>query len=172
MTRDELKACIEADKSRYVENNNWIGKYTNAGFQISKRYRKCQYWKSKQIRLFSVIARYKYRRICTKYACGIPSSVQIDSGLAIFHPYSIVINSHTVIGKNCTLHSGVVIGMKNSGDRPVIGDNVFIGTGAIIIGNVHIGDNAVIGAGAIVVKDVPANAVVVNDPAHIIKFNK
>ena len=52
---------------------------------------------------------------------------------------------------------------------PVIGNNVTIYTGAIVVGGIHIGDNAVIGAGAVVVKDVPANTTVVGQPMRIIK---
>lgn len=53
--------------------------------------------------------------------------------------------------------------------RPVIGKNVRVATGAIVIGDVRIGDNVVIGAGAVVVKDVPDNCVVVGNPARIVK---
>ena len=62
----------------------------------------------------------------------------------------------------------VTVGEVN-GKRPVIGNNVSIYTGAIVIGNITISNNAVIGAGSVVVKDVPENAVVVGNPAKIIK---
>lgn len=59
----------------------------------------------------------------------------------------------------------------HGGLLPVIGDNVLIGVGALILGGCKIGNNATIGAGAIVLKDVPDNAVVVGNPARIIKYN-
>jgi serine O-acetyltransferase len=65
----------------------------------------------------------------------------------------------------------VTIGQLNRGKRagcPVIGDNVFIGPGAMIIGHIKIGDNAAIGANCVVVEDVPAHAVVAGVPGKII----
>ena len=57
---------------------------------------------------------------------------------------------------------------KNDNDIPIIGNNVLIATNALVLGNVVIGDNAIIGAGSVITKDVPANAVVVGNPQHII----
>ena len=57
-------------------------------------------------------------------------------------------------------------------DRPRIGDNVSVGANAVIIGPIRIGNNVTVGAGAVVVKDVPDNAVVVGNPARLIKYNK
>ena len=76
------------------------------------------------------------------------------------------------MGKNCSVYQNVTIGRGkkvNDIDVPIIGDNVTIFTGAIIIGGVHIGNNAKIGAGAVVVKDVPENATVVGQAARILK---
>lgn len=83
---------------------------------------------------------------------------------------SIFISPNAVIGKNCVIYQQVVIGQKSidDGASPVIGDNVFIGAGAKIIGNVVIGDNVTIGAGAVVTKDVPNNCTVVGNPARIV----
>lgn len=72
------------------------------------------------------------------------------------------------IGENCYINQCVTIGMVGD-KRPVIGKNVRVATGAIVIGDVRIGDNVVIGAGAVVVKDVPDNCVVVGNPARIVK---
>lgn len=76
-------------------------------------------------------------------------------GLALAHPGTIVINGNAKIGKNCRIHEGVTIGATNgSGDSAIIGDNVFIGTGAKIIGKVSIADDVAIGANAVVVKSI------------------
>jgi len=64
----------------------------------------------------------------------------------------------------------VTVGEIN-GKRPTIGNNVSIYTGAIVIGDINIGDNSSIGAGSVVVKDVPDNAVVVGNPAKVVKVN-
>lgn len=89
--------------------------------------------------------------------------VDIDSiprGTFFGHPFGICINAGTVIGKNCDIRHGVTLGKINPRGPPekiTLGDNVFVGCNAIILGNVTIGDNAVIGAGAKVFKDVPEN---------------
>jgi serine O-acetyltransferase len=75
------------------------------------------------------------------------------------HPYGITISDGVVMGEECVLASNVTIGRrKNTIERrPIIGNGVKIGSGAIILGSVTIGDNAVIAAGAIVLTDVPAD---------------
>lgn len=96
---------------------------------------------------------------------------QIGGGLKIYHGYSTIIFCHSM-GENCTVYQNVTIGRgkeRNGITVPVIGNNVTIYTGAIVIGGIHIGDNAVIGAGAVVVKDVPANTTVVGQPMRMIK---
>ena len=83
----------------------------------------------------------------------------------------IFITDTASIGMNCTILHQVTIGLKDwSGEGgPIIGDNVFIGAGAKIIGPVHIGDNVKIGANAVVVSDIPNNATVVCQKARIIE---
>ena len=73
--------------------------------------------------------------------------------------YGIIVSHNAVIGKGCTIFHQVTIG-EGKGGAPVIGDNVLIGAGAKIIGNVHIGNNVKIGVNAVIVHDVPEGAVV------------
>lgn len=73
--------------------------------------------------------------------------------------YGIFVSHNAIIGKNCTIFHQVTIGEGKNG-APIIGDNVLIGAGAKIIGNVHIGNNAKIGVNAVIVHDVPDGAVV------------
>ena len=74
------------------------------------------------------------------------------------------------IGENCWINPGVAIGYKDDkGGMPVIGNNVYIGAGAKILGPITIGNNVVIGANAVVTKDVPSNCTVAGAPARIIK---
>lgn len=81
----------------------------------------------------------------------------IQGGLVLLHGFSVVINPKVKIGRNCTILQNVTIGDVKGG-VPTIGDNVSIGAGAILIGNIHIGNNVKIGAGAIVVSDIPDGA--------------
>jgi serine O-acetyltransferase len=97
---------------------------------------------------------------------------RIGGGLRIPHGFNgIVIHPDAIIGENVTMFHQVTIGADdpNPTGAPKIGNNVFIGTGAKIIGSITIGDNAKIGANAVVVKDVPAGATAVGVPAKVIK---
>ena len=86
------------------------------------------------------------------------------------HPVGVVINSSVKMGRNITIESGVVIGAEK-GLSPILGNNVFIGAGAKIIGNVTVGDNVKIGANAVVVKDLPSNCTALGIPAKA-RLNK
>ncbi|MCB9135433.1 MAG: serine acetyltransferase [Anaerolineales bacterium] len=97
----------------------------------------------------------------------ISPGADIAGGLYIAHPIGSVISPER-IGKNCTIIHSVTIGMRNEWAFPVIGDNVFIGAGARILGGIRIGDNAIIGANAVVIHDVPDNTTVVGIPAKAI----
>jgi serine O-acetyltransferase len=100
----------------------------------------------------------------------IHPAAQIGDGLFIDHGMGVVIGETSVVGKNVTLYQGVTLGGtgKEKGKRhPNIGDNVVIGTGAKVLGNITVGDNSYIGANAVVLRDVPPNATVVGVPGHI-----
>ena len=95
---------------------------------------------------------------------------EIASPLFIIHGHSTYIHAQR-IGEGCQIWHNVTIGKKLQGKdqlQPIIGNNVKISTGAIVIGNITIGDNSTIGAGSVVIKDVPANCVVAGNPAKII----
>ena len=95
-----------------------------------------------------------------------PSAVFDEIPMFPHGPLGIFISSGAHIGKGCTIFQQVTIGSNTLQDSnrcgyPTIEDNVYIGCGAKIIGNVHVGKNSRIGANAVVVKDVPANSVTV-----------
>lgn len=103
---------------------------------------------------------------------SIEISGEIDSGLIIYHGYSTIIHA-TKIGKNFSTYQNVTIGRgKNINGRytPIIGDNVTVYTGSVVVGGITIGDNVIIGAGSIVIKDVPSNCVVAGNPAKVVKY--
>lgn len=109
-----------------------------------------------------------------RFGIDIPAKTAVGEGLYIGHYGGIVINGRSVIGKNCNISQGVTLGIVNRGEKlgvPVIGDFVYIGPGAKIIGKIKIGNNVAIGANAVVTRDVPDNAVVVGVPARCISFN-
>lgn len=94
----------------------------------------------------------------------------IKGGFCLIHGFETVINSNSHIGKNCIVLHGVTIGEDWKGGTPVIGDDVFIGCSATIIGKVHIGNRVKIGAGAIVVDDIPDDATVISPKATIKQY--
>lgn len=97
----------------------------------------------------------------------LPIGTKIGRGLKFPHYSCIVISKRAIIGNNCTIYQGVTLGKTASG-CPVLGNNVIVCANATIVGKVNIGDNAFIGAGAVVVHDVPANSVVVGNPGRVI----
>lgn len=113
----------------------------------------------------------RYRKLGMELGFSIPCGV-FGPGLAIVHYGSIVISSKACIGENCRIHSGVNIG-ANAGETKaaVIGDNVYIGPGAKIIGDIRIGNGVCIGANAVVVKDVEDRITVGGIPAKKISNN-
>lgn len=111
------------------------------------------------------------RVISLFYGLELPVSQEIGGGLYIAHTYGVVIMPEK-IGRNCSVISNVTIGMRNEWAFPVIGDNVFIGAGARVLGGIHIGDGAKIGANAVVIEDVPKGATMVGVPARVLNTSK
>lgn len=95
-------------------------------------------------------------------------TTQVGWGVKFYHPYGIIINDSSVIGNNAIIRAQVTIGNKGSANEacPHIGNNVDIGVGAKVIGDITIGNNVTIGANAVVTKSFPDNAVLVGVPAH------
>lgn len=96
----------------------------------------------------------------------------IGRGLFIDHGMGVVIGETSIIGDNVTIYQGATLGGtgKERGKRhPTLGNNIVVGAGAKVLGNITIGDNSYIGANAVVIKDVPPNSTVVGIPGRITK---
>ena len=110
----------------------------------------------------------------TKIFTGIEihPGARIGKGLFIDHGMGVVIGETSVVGDNVTMYQGATLGGtgKERGRRhPTIGNNVVIGAGAKVLGNITVGDNVNVGANAVVIRDVPANSTVVGIPGRIAK---
>lgn len=112
-----------------------------------------------------------YRKYTIKYGYQIPLSVEIEEGLFLPHFGFIVINADSIIGKNCNILQGVTLGNTKGGKspgNPIIGDEVYIGPSATIVGHVKIGNRVLIAPNSYVNFDVPDDSIVIGNPARII----
>ena len=127
-------------------------------------------------RVYKIIMTLYYKYRLKKQSLRLGFSIPINTCgpvLSIAHHGTIVINASTRIGANCRIHACVNIGASaGKKEAPVIGDNCYIGPGAIIFGGIHIADNTTIGANATVNKsfDTP-NVIIAGTPAKIVKEN-
>ena len=105
-------------------------------------------------RLVARLYRLRYHRFCVRLGFHLPLNV-FGPGLSIAHIGALAVNSRTRVGKNCRIHAMVVIG-ASGGDAqaPILGDNVYIGAGAKILGPIRIADNVAIGANAVVIRSI------------------
>ena len=94
-------------------------------------------------------------------------NIEIGRGFKLLHPGVIHIHTRAVIGDDVIVSHNVTIGTVASGGTPIIGNNVFISTGAIIVGDVRVGDGSRIGPNTVVMKDVPPNSFALGVPARI-----
>ncbi len=108
----------------------------------------------------------------SRFATGIEihPGAKIGKEFFIDHGMGVVIGETAIIGDNVLLYQGVTLGgtgLEKGKRHPTIGNNVVIGTGAKVLGNITVGDNSYIGANAVVIKDVPPNSTVVGVPGRI-----
>lgn len=108
-----------------------------------------------------------------RYGCKISPYASIGGGLVLHHSVGVIVGHSTEIGENCEIFQNVVIGsnrkIRNGRLMPKIGNNVSIGTGAVVAGGIVIGNNVKIGANSYVNSDVPDNVIVAGIPAKIIR---
>ncbi len=112
-----------------------------------------------------------YRWSSRRHGIDLSPKTQIAAGFYVGHAWGITVNSHAVLGKNINIHKGATIGRTNRGKykgTPVIGNNVFIGINATVVGAIVIGDDVMIAPNSYVSRDVPSHSVVIGNPAQII----
>jgi len=98
---------------------------------------------------------------------SIPARCKIGKGFRIHHFGGIIFHPTVEIGEHCTFYHEVTVGDRGGwGKAAKIGNNVLIGAGARIIGEIEIGDNCMIGANAVITKNMPPNTVAYGNPAQ------
>lgn len=163
---EDIKAAIERDPAATSVLEvvlTYPGLHAVASYRLAHRLRA---WRIPFLpRFISQVA-----RVIT--GIEIHPGAKIGKGFFIDHGMGVVIGETSVIGENGTLFQGVSLGGtgKERGKRhPTLGNNVVVGTGAKVLGNIEIGDNVHIGANAVVLKTVPSNSTVVGVPGRIAK---
>ena len=116
-------------------------------------------------RIYLFFLEFINHHLAVKLGFSIPKNV-FNAGLCIVHHGTIVVSPYSKIGENCRIHPSTSIGAYYG--APQIGNNVYIGPGAKLFGQIVIGDNVAIGANAVVNNDVPANVTIGGVPAKII----
>ncbi len=163
-----LFANIQADLATY--NGVW----SSQGFWVMVVYRfgRWRYTiKNGFIRKpFSLLYKFLYKIVQVLTGIELPCEVPVGANFRIEHFGDIIVSGYASFGDNCIIRNGVTIGLKNIDQKfaPSIGNNVNIGTGAKILGNITIGNNVDIGANAVVITSVPDNCLAVGIPAKII----
>lgn len=162
--RDSVKATLERDPAATGPLGVLL---TYAGIEALLYYRIARPFQKMRLR-FIARAISQLGRWMT--GIEIHPGAQIGKGFFIDHGMGVVVGETSVIGDNVTLFQGVTLGGtgKQKGKRhPTIGNNVVIGAGAKVLGNITIGDNVSVGSNAVVLRDVPANSTVVGVPGRI-----
>jgi serine O-acetyltransferase len=177
MKYSEYKFLVLSDLYRITGNikTSILIKHVMIGesFKYNFWMRTCLYARTIPLLKYTIypFARIMLHRQTYKLGISIPHTTQIGSGFYIGHFGGIIVSGKSIIGKNCNISQGVTIGMANRGKNkgyPQLGDNIYIGPGAKIVGAVKIGNNVAIGANCVVTKDIPENSVVVGIPCRVI----
>lgn len=177
-TKNDYLHYLASDKRALgIESENIIKKIIapNYIWEFQKRLRKVEYYKNcKSNNLIGEVLhnyhKIKLRKQALKLGVSIPENV-FGPGLSIVHYGTIVINSNAKIGANCRIHACTNIGASGGKpEAPQIGDNVYIGPGAKIYGNITLGNNIAISANAVVNKSFEEDGILLaGNPAEKIK---
>jgi len=151
----------------------WVRFLVTPGFRYTVllrcyAYSRAHLWSRYGIRHLLVFALHHY---AIRFGIDISRDVQVGSGFYVGHFGGIFVDGRVTIGDNCNLSHDVTLGSVNRGAMagcPSIGNNVYIGPGAKIIGRIHIGDNVLVGANALVVQDVAPDVTVGGVPARVV----
>ena len=163
---DDVAAVLECDPSVADEEE---AKEFHMGLHVVSMYREAhELW----------ISGKKKEALRINYEChsktgaDIHPGAEIGKSFFIDHATGVVIGETAVIGDHVMIYQGVTLGgvSTSKGKRhPTLGNNVVVGTGAIILGNINIGNNVRVGAGSVVLKDIPDDSTVVGIPGEVVK---
>lgn len=136
----------------------------------TSHYRSSKGWFNKVAFVYNKLLLNRYR---FRYGFEIPESAKIGRGLYLDHFGGVVISPFATLGSNINLAHGVTIGRTSRGKKrgvPTIGDRVWIGAHAIVVGLISVGNDALIAPGAYLNFDVPSGAVVIGNPGKVVSY--
>ncbi len=169
-SKEDYERYIKKEEENYRKSYSDFTKELKDILKYQKLYRKLEYYENcNKSPIIHFFLKHKFYRLSNKYGFSIPINT-IEEGLIIIHKGPIYINKHAKIGKNFRIHPMTTIG-KNVGKNkscPKIGNGVWLGPGARVIGDITIGNNVVIGANSVVNKSFPSNVTIAGVPAKII----
>ena len=156
-SKEEYKRYLEQDKIALGKTYKYPKVIGDEIWKFQRLMRKTEYYKNCSkcfaTKLYSKLLQYKYYQMRLKLGISIPLNV-FGPGLSIAHYGTIVVNGNAKVGKNCRIQECTTIGATNGcKEAPILGDNIFIGSGARIIGNIRIANDIAIGANALVNKN-------------------
>lgn len=163
-----LKEQIQVIKEKDPSIRNIWEVLLTPGFRVLLYYKISRYF---YLRHYFFFSRYFCERAKRRTGIEIHPGAVIGKRLFIDHGFGIVIGETAIIGDDVTIFHGVTLGgtgKEKKKRHPTIGNRVFIGAGAKILGNITIGDDVKIGANAVVLKSVPNHSTVIEIPGHII----
>ena len=174
-SKQDFLYFLECDRVALRKNTKRPRYKHDAIWTFERLLRKCEYYENCRNDLIGKLYGkwLKYRYVCLSQRLGFSIGFNTcGPGLCLEHYGNIVINQIAKIGCNCHIIGSVVVGATRDDKVPTIGDNVFIGFGAVIIGDVNIADGVAIGANAVVIEDIlTPNVTVGGIPAKIISQN-
>ncbi len=131
-------------------------------------FRMAQYYSAKS-KILCNSYRYLLNRERNRLKIELPLTVQIGPGCRFIHPYNITFNGKVVAGKNLTMLKGSTIGNTHGtkGGTPILGDNVYVGLNATVVGDIQIGNDVLICANSFVNFSVPDHSIVLGNPGVI-----
>jgi len=177
MTYREFQSLVQSDLYRYDGARGTKAFLKNflleSGFRYCVLLRACRYFRTVSYLRWGIyhLAKFWFYRLSLVLGVHMDPSMEVGPGFYIGHAFGIIINRRCRIGENCTIAAHVTLGRKSREPKegcPTLGNRVYVGTGAVIIGAINIGDDAAVGANAVLTKDVPAKGVVAGIPAVII----
>lgn len=154
-TKEDLEEYLKCDKQQLGITRSFPRPFLDVIWKYEITLRKYEYWLNKSgtvAKVISSLYKFKHIRQSARLGISIPPNC-CGKGLSVAHAGTIQINWKAKIGDNLRIQEGVTIGASGGG-APILGNNVYLGSGCKVIGEVSIADNCAVGANAVVVSNV------------------